>query len=90
MHGNELRAMRLWETGLSQVWINELVPIWAHRCSAKKPKASTRQAGIKLVDLTSAFLILGIGIGLGSLSFLLEIITARLLRIRKESPVMVL
>ena len=27
MYGNELRAMRLWETGLSQVWAEERVPI---------------------------------------------------------------
>ena len=82
MHGKELRAMRLWETGLARVWADELVPISAHRCSAKKPKASTRQVGIKLVDLTSAFLILGIGFGLGLLSFLVEIITGRFVRIR--------
>ena len=68
--------MDLWETGLARYWVNELVPK-AYECyhyGNKIQKVSTRQVPIHLHDLISAFLILGIGIGLATFSFLLELI----------------
>ena len=66
----------MWETGLSRYWVNELVPKAdeCYRYADKIQKVSTRQVPIHLHDLMSAFLILGIGIGLAALSFLLELI----------------
>ena len=67
--------MELWETGMSRVWVAADIGK-ADRCFAKKEKASTtiRMVRIKLEDLSSAFLILGIGIGLSLLCFLFEVL----------------
>ena len=67
--------MDLWESGLIRYWVNERVPKAdeCYRSSDKIQKVSTREVPIHLHDLTSAFLILGIGIGLAALSFLLEL-----------------
>ena len=48
----------------------------SEKCLDKKEKAA-KEVPIKLVDLTSAFLILGIGLGLATLCFLIEIIVAK-------------
>ena len=42
-----------------------------------KNAPSAKDVPIKLVDLTGAFLILGIGLGLGILCFLMELIVAK-------------
>lgn len=56
--------------------MDSLVSKPASRCYAKdeKLKSSIRQVGIKLEDLTSAFLILGVGNGLGVLVFFIELL----------------
>ena len=66
----------MWETGLARYWVKERVPKAdeCYRSADKIQKVSTREVPIHLHDLTSAFLILGIGIGLAALSFLLELI----------------
>ena len=46
------------------------------RCLDENPP-SAKDVPIKLVDLTGAFLILGIGLGLGILCFLIELIVAK-------------
>ena len=71
--------MDLWESGLIRYWVNERVPKAdeCYRSSDKIQKVSTREVPIHLHDLTSAFLILGIGIGLAALSFLLELFYPR-------------
>ena len=86
----ELRAMHLWKTVLARFWANGLIPIPARQCSTKKCKTSARQVGITLVDLSSAFLILGTGVGLGLLSFLVEInSTEKFTRNRRKRSVIV-
>lgn len=70
------RLVNLWETGLSTYWVEKDIPN-AYSCveisNSKLAKASIRPiVGIKLEDLTSAFLIFGIGIGLGFFVFLVE------------------
>ena len=67
--------MELWETGLTNVWTENEIPK-ADQCFAKEVKSSIliRPSRIKLVDLTSAFLILGIGSSLAILSFVMETI----------------
>ena len=67
--------MDLWESGLLRFWIKELTP-QAEKCFAKRKKESARQVPIRLYHLVSAFLILGIGIGLAVLSFLIKLIYA--------------
>ena len=75
--------MDLWESGLLRHWMNELIPK-AEKCfakrSTKRKKESARQVPIRLPDLVSAFLILGIGVGLAILCFLLELIYANFKR----------
>ena len=67
--------MQLWETGLTNFWVENEMPK-ADQCFAKfvKPSTSIRPSRIKLVDLTSAFLILGIGLSLAIFSFVVETI----------------
>ena len=71
--------MDLWESGLLRFWIKELTPK-AEECFASRKKESARQVPIRLPVLTSAFLILGIGVGLAILCFLLELIYANFKR----------
>ena len=70
--------MYLWETGLNNYWVKHIIPN-ADVCFDKKPpKTTSKPPAIKLVVLTSAFLILGIGLGLGTICFICEIISHRL------------
>jgi hypothetical protein len=71
--------MDLYESGLCQFWVKQLPSIpKAEECFANdKRRVVSRPAPIQLTDLTSAFLILGIGIGLATLAFLLETIYAK-------------
>ena len=63
--------MAMWEYGLLDHWVEEAFHIpGAEKCFVKEK--STKKAAIKLVDLTGAFLILGIGLGLATLCFLIE------------------
>ncbi len=66
--------LQVWETGLGNFGVDQLTR-GGEQCLTKKRKKSVRQAGIKLEDLTSAFLMLGVGVGLASICFLIEIIT---------------
>jgi hypothetical protein len=64
--------MEVWETGLPPFWVKNAMP-QAQKCFSKsKPLSSSRQVPIRLDDLTGAFLILGIGIGLATITFLIE------------------
>lgn len=70
--------MELRENWLLHYYSNEglYVPGASDNC-LKEKKKSAKDVPIKLVDLTSAFLILGIGLGLATLFFLLELIVAK-------------
>lgn len=73
------RLMNLWESGLTKFWLNQLVQNVGTGCQRKKEKPKTSNAaGIKLEDLISAFLILGVGIGLALVSFMFELIHGHL------------
>ena len=71
--------MDLYEIGLVRFWVKLIIP-QAVECFAKRKKESARQVPIRLSDLVSAFLILGIGVGLAILSFLLELFYAKFKR----------
>ena len=63
--------MHLTETGLIKFWMHH-----SYKPSACLKKTSSSQAKIspiQLADLTSAFFILGIGLSLSTLAFLLEL-----------------
>jgi hypothetical protein len=75
------RLMDLWESGLMRFWVNSQPTIpKADQCFADSKPRISRLVPIQLSDLTSAFLILGIGIGLATLSFVSELIFFRLNR----------
>ena len=64
----------MWELGLMRHWVKELTPK-AEKCfGAKNQEKTARQLPIRLSDMISAFLILGIELGLATLIFLLELI----------------
>ena len=72
--------MELRENGLLDYYSNEGLYVPGSRESDqcfKKVKNTAKDVPIKLVDLTSAFFILGIGTGLSILCFLLELIVAK-------------
>ena len=69
--------MEAWEYGLIDHAVNEALSIPnAEKCFAKK-EPTAKDVPIKLVDLTGAFLILGIGLGAAILCFLIELIVAK-------------
>ena len=79
------RVMEMWEFGLLDHWTDETFHVPnAEKCFDVKQRKSTKNVPIKLVDLTGAFLILGIGLGLAVLCFLLEIIVAKYQREMKQ------
>ena len=76
--------MYLWETGLNHYWVKHLSPS-ADACFDKKhskAKTTSKPSAIKLVDLASAFFILGIGFGFGAVCFVFETISGLFLRRR--------
>ncbi len=76
------RLMDLWETGLMRFWVNTQPTIpKADQCFTDSKPRISRLLPIQLSDLTSAFLILGIGIGLATLSFFSELIFFKLNRL---------
>ena len=78
--------MKLWESGLVGTWVYNNVPK-ADQCFTSQRRRNSndaRQVAIKLYDLTSAFLILGIGLGLSSVCFLFELVHHRIKRCFKR------
>ncbi len=69
--------MELWETGLVRFWVKEVSPN-AEKCyPTKGQKKSARQVPIYLSDLISAFFILGVGLGMAKLAFILELLNKK-------------
>ena len=66
--------MDIWEFGLMQHWMKEIIPRAEQCFLTTNQEKSARQVPIRLYDLISAFLILGIGLGLATLIFLMELI----------------
>ncbi|XP_046447218.1 glutamate receptor ionotropic, delta-2-like [Daphnia pulex] len=67
--------IELWETGLPYHWVGNFVP-QVPECllitNNKHKENSVRRGAIRLDDLTGAFLILGVGFGLATFTFILE------------------
>lgn len=78
--------MALWETGLIDFWTREAMNArGGEKCLAPSSTLSKpKLVPIKLIDLTSAFFIIGIGIGVSVLVFLIELITAKYKRESKH------
>ncbi len=75
----------MWEGGFVRYWVNHLPTIpKADECFAENKHRVSRLVPIQLTDLTSAFLILGIGIGLATLTFLLETIHSKWRRFKRR------
>lgn len=64
--------MNYYETGLLRYEAKMAIPI-ADECFASKRRKDSKQQAIRLPDLTSAFLIFGIGTVLSLLTFLAEL-----------------
>lgn len=74
--------MELWETGLNRIWVyNELPKAQVCLTNVKRNhQQQAPQTPIKLVDLTSAFFVLGIGISLSFLAFIVELMVLQRLK----------
>nr|CAH0101189.1 unnamed protein product [Daphnia galeata] len=78
--------LEIWEAGLVRFWVKNLPTIpKADECLTENKRKVSRLVPIQLSDLTSAFLILGIGIGLATLVFLLETIYSKLQRYKRRT-----
>ena len=75
--------MDLYKIGLLRFWVKQLTP-QTEECFLKRKKKSARQVPIRLSHLVSAFLILGIGVGLAIISFVLGLIYAKFKRHSNE------
>ena len=68
------------ENGLLDYYSNEVLYVpgsgGSEQCF-KNQKSAAKDTPIKLVDLTSAFFVLGIGLGLSILCFLIELIVSK-------------
>ena len=76
------RFMDLWESGLARFWVKSVTPRADECLDTNRKKKTARQVPIRLVDLTSAFLILGIGLGSAIICLMLERIQSKLNSIR--------
>ncbi|XP_046453793.1 ionotropic receptor 93a-like [Daphnia pulex] len=78
-------VLELCETGLVRFFVNHLPTIpRADECFAENKRRVSRPVPIQLTDLISAFLILGIGMGLATLIFLMESIVSRWRRFKRR------
>ena len=68
--------MDFFESGLLRYHVKSLLPV-ADECFASKRRKDSKQQAIRLPDLTSAFLILGIGTLLALLTFISELALKR-------------
>lgn len=70
--------MEAWQYGLPPLWVKHAVPP-EPKCFAKvKPQSElTREKPILLNDVLGIFLVLGIGVSLSLVAFLMEIIYAK-------------
>lgn len=64
----------LLESGLLPFWLKRYTPN-VDKCLVGKTKPQRRMMPFTLLDLSSAFLFLGIGVGLSFFTFLLEVMT---------------
>lgn len=68
------RIMQLAETGLVRQYVKSLPWIpKADKCFTQEAKKTANQTSIKLIDLSSAFLILCIGTTIAAVAFLFEL-----------------
>lgn len=73
-----LSALQAASAGLFQHWRKRSVSV--DKCKIDKKNHKEKVEPIKLIHLSSAFLVLGVGLSLGFLVFLLEKIFAKLLK----------
>lgn len=67
--------MQLAETGLMMNWVSNLK--WspkADECFAEDSRKTAKTTSIKIIDLISVFLILGVGIAFSTLAWLAELV----------------
>jgi ionotropic glutamate receptor len=70
--------MELWESGIVRYWVNNIPSNpKARKCLADTKREVTGLVPIKLSYLISDFFILGIGLGLAAVNFLLEMIISK-------------
>ena len=87
LHRINRRIISLWESGHVRFWVQDAIPR-ADQCfaSTKRTQHLARQVPIRLSDLTSAFLILGIGFGLALFTFVLEFTHAKCQLLAAATP----
>lgn len=68
----------MWEYGILDKWKRDMQPARIELCAAgnKKNGPVAQQSSIKLIDLSSAFFVLGVGVSVSLIAFLFEIIVA--------------
>jgi hypothetical protein len=80
---NAHRMQYLWETGLLNHWVRKYTPN-VDKCLKSNPRA-TRNLALKLIDLSSAFVLLTIGYGITLVAFVSEIVFRKRSMLRSSS-----
>lgn len=68
------RLKYLWENGLLAYWSKQYTPN-VDKCMVAKAELRKERTALTLLDLSSAFMLLGLGIGSSLLVFFLEMMT---------------
>lgn len=73
----------MWQFGFAKKWKKEIEPLKVEVCLAKGGTTSRiKEKSIKLVDLASAFLVLGVGALVSLIAFLSELIFCSTRRVK--------
>ncbi len=84
---SDFRIQTTWETGLNSYWYKSYRPV--REVCRTQDRVLPQNTSLKLEDLSSAFLLLGVGLGLSVLAFLVELTVAarrRRLQAATEEP----
>ena len=63
----------MWQAGINAYWMQNSYPSYVDQC-IMPPKEEAKQVPIKLMEVSSAYVILGIGSGLSVFFFILELV----------------
>ena len=73
----------MWQAGINAYWMRNSYPSYVDQCIVP-PKDEAKEVPIKLMELSSAFVILGIGSGLTIVIFAVELLFGRVTKKRKQ------
>ena len=74
-----VRILLMWQAGINAYWMQNSYPSYVDECIAP-PKDEAKQVPIKLMEVSSAYVILGIGSGLTMVIFVVELLVGHAIK----------